>query len=505
MPPTAGRVRTIPGGLLRQSLRWAGLLALLLIGHLSWLTAICLLPFGVFSFWFAARLGYKSYVGWPLALAGLLGIQCVLQTPPSVRQHDVEGHREYVDYVATTGKLPAVMQGWETWQPPLYYLTAAFWRTLFEAIPQDDPFCSVQYLALILYVATVTLALFAFRRLNFDNVEALGATAILALIPGYVYFAARISNDVLLPLLGTGVFILTAKLVAGSYEDKFTLQPQASARSASGMPQPKKRQMFRSLEQCEDGKVLPALSFLLAATLATKGSSLAMVGGALMLVFWSALRHSNWRFALWRSYLVGLPSGLWLLYWFARTAAQTGNPLYVNAALPEELRVLASPLHRFFSFKIGAFLGGSFYYDGPIRQSYFTALVTSLLYDEYGMGGYGFRCPGLFRWSCLGVIAILFLGALFPPRRELRPVWLTCLILAICQTALTVAYALKFPYACNQNMRFFAQAFVPFAGLFGLGVGRLWHATKWYGRAGVLLIGATFLTGLADFYARLLF
>ncbi len=457
-------------GFYRQALRWAGLLAILLVGHFAWPAALAMAPWGVLAFWFAARQGCPPWVGWPLARAGLLALQCVIATPPAVRQHDVEGHREYVDYVSANVRLPEVRQGWETFQPPLYYLVAAVWRWIAFGVPQADPFRSVQWLAAVIYLGTVALALVAYRRLGLNDSEIMAAAALLALVPGHLFFAARINNDVLLPLLGVGVLLLTGKFV----------------------------------ESGQRG-LLTGLSLLLAGILATKGSSLAVVAGSLALVFWSEARRSDWRRALGRAYLTGLPAGLWLLFWCWRTAAQTGEPFYVNAALPDDLLLHSSPWGRMVSFKFGAFLAGHFYYDDAMRHSYFTALVTSLLYGEYGMGEYAFRCPQLFRWGCLGVLVILLVGAVVPPRRELRPAWLTCLCLGICQLAITMAYALEYPFACNQNMRFFAQALAPLAGLFGMGVGRLWRVGRWHGRLAVALIMGAFLTGAADFYARVFF
>jgi hypothetical protein len=500
----------------------AGLLAILVLGHFSWELALALVPWGVCAFWFATRLGYKPWVGWPLALAGLLAAQCWLETPPSVRQHDVEGHREYIDYLSAEGKLPAVTQGWETYQPPLYYAIAAVWRWAWAGIRQNDPFRSVQVLAAVLYVATVGLSLVAYRRFDLEDVEAVAAAGILALTPGYVFFAARINNDVLLPLLGAGVMLLAGNFVQSrrsqplglSWEDETRL-PLSGGNAACPRPQRVRwsgvlrvddnpRSGCRFLASSET-RLLVGLSLLLAATLATKGSSLAMVGGALALIFWFEGRRSDWHAALLRTYLTGLPAGLWLIFWCTRTAAQTGNPFYVNANLPASLRILASSWRRMLSFKFGAFLGGNFYYDAPMRHSYFTALVTSCLYGEYGMGGYAFRCPQLLRWGGLGVILILLTGAVLPPRRELKPAWIICLCLAVCQTAITVAYAIEYPYACNQNMRFFAQAFVPFAGLLGLGVGRWWSGGRWWGRAALGLVMGAFLAGVADLYARILF
>jgi hypothetical protein len=73
-----------------------------------------------------------------------------------------------------------------------------------------------------------------------------------------------------------------------------------------------------------------------------------------------------------------------------------------------------------------------------------------------------------------------------------------------CQTAITTTYAIQFPFACNQNMRFFAQAFVPLCCLCGLGLGHFWHGAGWVGRCAVSVVAGALLLGLADFYMRVL-
>lgn len=450
--------------------RWAMLLGLLLAAGLSKSLAIGWLLWGGLAFVFAARVGYKTWVGWPLALAGLLGTQCVLQTPPDVRQHDVEGHREYVEFVGQHVCLPAVQQGWETWQPPLYYIVAAAWRGLFVSLPQLDSFRCVQWLAAGCYLATVALAMIAFRRLGFNDVEACAGLAVLALMPAHVFFAARINNDVILPLLGGGVFLATAALV-----------------------------------QTGERRWQVWLAGLLVAALVAKGSSLAIVGGALAVVFWSECRRTGWRNALVRTYLTGLPAGLWQIGWWARNAMQTGDPLYVNAALPDELRVPAALWSRLLSFPIGDFLCGAFYYDEPIRNSYVAAMITSVLYGEYDMGDVAFRCAALLRWGCVGLLLILLGGAAAHVRDEVKTAWRICLCLAVCQAAIAMTYAIQYPFACNQNARFLGQAFVPFAGLFGLGFGRWWSEFGLGGRVVLAGMIGAFLVGALDLYLRLVF
>ncbi len=436
----------------------------------SWRKALILWLLGVGAFALARRCGYPVWVGWPLALAGLLAVQYVEVTTPWVRQHDVEGHREYVQHLVTKRTLPAIRQGWETWQPPLYYCGAAVWQWLFSAWSHGDPFRSVQFLSAVLYLATIASALVALRYLKLDGGQAVAALSILALLPGNLFFAARINNDALLPLLGGGIMLATTGV-------------------------------FRSSERRWLWLLVPSL----AAILATKGSSLAIVGGALLMVFWDGKRRLGWRAAAWRTYFIGLPAGLWQVFWWVRTAMQTGDPLYVNAALPENLRVLSPAWRRLLSFDFAALTSGQFYYDQAMRQSYPTALTVSLLYGEYGMDDYGFEWSLLLRLGCLGMLLVLLVGAVIRPRAGLEAAWVVALCLVVCQTALTVLYAVQFPYACNQNMRFFAQAFVPFSLLFGLGSGHLLRRAGWIGRGAFAAMVATFLIGLGDFYRRILF
>jgi hypothetical protein len=308
------------------------------------------------------------------------------------------------------------------------------------------------------------------RRLGFNDLETAGAVGLLALLPGNVFFAARINNDVLLPILGAGL-------------------------------------LFALVEFTRTGgrRWMWWVAMLLPALLATKGSSLAIAGGAVAQVFWAEMRRLGWRTATVRAGLTGLPAAVWQVFWWVRTAMQTGSPLYVNDALPDYLLVNVPLWQRLGSFDFAAFLGGAFYYDEPMWNSYPTALVTSLLYGEYGMQDFAFRWPELLLWGCLGILLLVATGALVLPRAELRPVWTVCLVLAFCQTLITVAYVVQFPFSCNQNMRFFAPAFVPLCGLFGLGAGHFWQRGGWLARGALMVMLGAFLLGLTDFYRVLLF
>jgi hypothetical protein len=456
-----------------SAVAWVCLLVFFFIFGAHGFTAVeclSLILWGTGSFLLAQRVGYPSWVGWPVALAGFLVVQYLNVTSPWVRQHDVEGHREYVDYLISTRMLPDLQQGWETWQPPLYYGLAAIWRSLFSGFSYEDPFRPVQFLATALFLATLVLALCSFRRLQLNDIEAFGGLAMLALFPAHLFFAGRINNDVVLPLLGTGIMLVVIE---------FT--------------------------RTGERRWLWWLAGLLLASLMVKGSSVAIVGGALLIVFFTELRRSDWRQAMKVTYLTGLPSYIWTCFWWIRNYEQTGNPLYVNSRLPEYFRILTPSWQRLLSFKLGAFLRGGYYYDDPIRQSYPSALVTSVLYGEYDMESCHFHWPILLRLGCLGLLLVLIVGAVAYPRREMRSLWITCLTLIIFQTAFMVIFVLQYPYSCNQNSRYFAQAFAPIACLWGLGINNFWRNWGLVGKCALFFVGGAFLLGMIDFYVCLLF
>src|SRR5262249_25940723 len=83
----------------------------------------------------------KFYVNVPRV--ALLGIVIVWGTMlfnnlgqlPSVLGFDRSGHLFYIDYIRHNGTLPLADEGWQTYQPPLYYVTATAMLEMFRLLP----------------------------------------------------------------------------------------------------------------------------------------------------------------------------------------------------------------------------------------------------------------------------------------------------------------------------------------------------------------------------------
>lgn len=137
-----------------------------------------------------------------LLLGIILRAAYLAATPLDVRGHDVEGHVEYIDYVANTLSIPPTTEGWEFYQPPLYYFFFGLYYRFGEVlqIPRQELLKYIQYDSLVLSIATLLLSLWIgrllFARKN-RNLEFYLFGVFIAVFPGLIYLAARINNDVL--------------------------------------------------------------------------------------------------------------------------------------------------------------------------------------------------------------------------------------------------------------------------------------------------------------------
>jgi len=121
----------------------------------------------------------------------------------SARSYDWHGHLVYVSYVAEKLSIPPAQAAWETYQPPLYYALAGAWVRLGSALgrspgrifQEDLPTFSfsLSVAALVAGVWAGTL-LFPSRAQRRCLLLYGGA---LAVLPGLVFFSARVSNDTL--------------------------------------------------------------------------------------------------------------------------------------------------------------------------------------------------------------------------------------------------------------------------------------------------------------------
>jgi hypothetical protein len=133
-------------------------------------------------------------------LAAVLRVAYFLATPYWVRGHDVDGHIDYARFLTEHFTLPK--DGWEAWQPPLYYFLESLVLRFGELMQWSDGNIhklmqlTALPVSLLTWGCAVWILRMAFPKREHGRWVILGS-ALFAVHPGLIYNAARINNDVL--------------------------------------------------------------------------------------------------------------------------------------------------------------------------------------------------------------------------------------------------------------------------------------------------------------------
>ncbi len=191
--------------------------------------SFCVLVFGLFCL--VCALGAplrRCGMGWQIRCMVFMGLVVwgvyFLITPGGVRNYDVMEHVEYVKHVLQCWSIPNPYEGWEFYQPPLYYFSAAvFWRALtffwngFDIL-EVLHLQSMGYVLGFVFFSFMTFRLAAGglprdkeRKLGKDGGELILWTGLLTFWPSVVIHAARIGNDSLFYFLSAVTFYFVIK------------------------------------------------------------------------------------------------------------------------------------------------------------------------------------------------------------------------------------------------------------------------------------------------------
>ncbi|HEX4653309.1 MAG TPA: glycosyltransferase family 39 protein [Candidatus Udaeobacter sp.] len=126
---------------------------------------------------------------------------------------DAQEHLKYIDYIQTHWSLPLPTDGWEMYQPPLYYFSAAV-ILLFCKLSINDPSSVVILRALGAFFGIAqSVLVFLTLRLLFPARTALIGLLIAAFLPMHFYLAHYVTNEVLTATLATLTLYLCLRLL----------------------------------------------------------------------------------------------------------------------------------------------------------------------------------------------------------------------------------------------------------------------------------------------------
>ena len=172
----------------------------------------------------------RRWLPWILLAGTMLRLWYVLVTPASMRAYDFQGHFEYIQYVFLFDRIPPYVGGWEYFQPPLYYASAAAWSQGWMALGEPAmALPGLQAFSLLLSIVALWAGIGIGQVLfGKDGALALAFAAFLAAYPGLLAFASRLTNDALLiTLTFCALLALLRYRATGGWRDWLTFSALA--------------------------------------------------------------------------------------------------------------------------------------------------------------------------------------------------------------------------------------------------------------------------------------
>jgi tetratricopeptide (TPR) repeat protein len=364
---------------------------------------------------------------------------------------DAEHHLAYIRYIQQYKALPLASQGWETHQPPLYYLISAVALGLFGlAAESTDAVVVLRALALIAALVQIGLVA-ASLRLLFPNHprRQLAGLLVAAFLPMNLYIAHYQSNDLLAAVLASASIYLCLTILR------------------SGRPSLGRLILFGI---CLGGALLTKVT-----TLAIAPVLFGVLVGQLIVG-----RERDMR--VWAR-LLGVPllvcfavSG----WYFLRVWWHFGKPLVGSYDPVSGFNWWQTPGYSTASFycRFGRSLADPFFSG---YQSLADGLYSTMWGDGLwgGTGDLASRTPWNYQLMAAGYLLALLPTAamlvglaltLVQLVRRPRGEWFVLAGLAFAMTAALVYHFLRLPYACHIKAFYALPALIPLSAMAGWGM-----------------------------------
>jgi tetratricopeptide (TPR) repeat protein len=132
---------------------------------------------------------------------------------PFHRGFDSKEHLNYINYIQQHRSVPLPTEGWEMYQPPLYYVIAAASLSLFHLSVDNEMSISVlRWLGALLGIAQFVLVFFSVRLLLPVRAAFIGLL-LAAFLPMHLYMAHYVTNEMLAATLTTAAFYFCLRLL----------------------------------------------------------------------------------------------------------------------------------------------------------------------------------------------------------------------------------------------------------------------------------------------------
>lgn len=396
-------------------------------------------------------LSLRRSSAWTYSIAGIMSLGILLRilyfgvTPYIVRGNDAEGHADYIIYMMERRMLPPIHEGWQTYQPPLYYIVGATAGTFLRDAGYADweVIRGVQFLSVLLSIGILFVALATGRLLFSSQWENVLWMACFSFFPGFIIYAAKLGNDALAQFLSFLLCLLCLIFWRAT-------RPRGWV----------------------------GLSLLCSAALLTKSSGAVFVPIIIVLLVMHPRLSliDKWRQgAIGVLLLVSLTAWFFIHRWLEDPAAtMVGNIRWLNDAL-----AVGNAPENYLTFRPSQVLAFPFidtFDDATGRQYFLEFLYRSAFFGEFSFGASLKWLAKLLLAFGFGIVELMVLGCLLPGWRNFKksfPLWLIGAVIA----GLHVYFRSQFPFAPSQDIRYSAGILLPL--FFFAIVGLRWFHGRW--------------------------
>jgi tetratricopeptide (TPR) repeat protein len=137
-----------------------------------------------------------------------------MRSLPRTAGFDANSHMEYIQFLLTNGRLPLAAQGWEMFQPPLYYVVSATLLAAFGLRLDDTGVLALRQLGLVIAVAQLVLLGRGLRLVFPDDAKKqIAGLTVAAFLPANLLLSQFITNESLAAVLVTASLLLCLLVV----------------------------------------------------------------------------------------------------------------------------------------------------------------------------------------------------------------------------------------------------------------------------------------------------
>jgi 4-amino-4-deoxy-L-arabinose transferase-like glycosyltransferase len=169
----------------------------------------------------SAKLIYGLFI-----IVGIARVALFINNQPQLPRSmgfDTQGHERYIQFIQEKGTLPSAKDGWEMYQPPMYYAASAFLLNVVGvSVAENDASFLLRSVNCAVGLAQCWLALLCLRLLFPKNSAAQAAgLLIVAFLPPHLYLSQYVTNEPLSGLFVTAAFYLCLRALRAEKENLY--------------------------------------------------------------------------------------------------------------------------------------------------------------------------------------------------------------------------------------------------------------------------------------------